>query len=252
MPQAYIRFYAELNYFLPPGKKHVSFIQVFNERISIKNLIEALGVPHTEIDLILANGISVDFSYQVQDGDHLSVYPIFETLNIEPLVKLRPKPLRNPGFILDCHLGKLAVYLRMLGFDTLYQNNYQDEKLVHISLAEHRILLTKDRGLLKRKIITHGYCVQQVNPKAQIIEVIRRFDLSSLIEPFKRCLRCNGIIEPVPKKSVAHRLPANTLRYYDEFFNCQSCGLIYWKGSHYLRMQVFIHSILAKRDELLA
>src|SRR4030042_2496300 len=127
MQHAHFRFYAELNDFLPPERRGVRFTHLFALSTSVKDMIEALGIPHAEIDLILVNGHSVDFSYLVQDGDWISVYPVFESLDITPLVHVRPQPLRETRFILDAHLGKLAIYLRMLGYDTLYRNNYQDE-----------------------------------------------------------------------------------------------------------------------------
>jgi hypothetical protein len=207
-------------------------------------MIEALGVPHTEIDMILVNGASVDFSYIVQDGDRVSVYPMFESFDIAPLVRLRPKPLRDPRFVLDTHLGKLASYMRMVGFDTLYRNNYEDSELARISHEDRRTLLTKDRGLLKRSMVTHGYCVRETNPRRQLVEVLRRFDLFRLIEPFRRCIRCNDRIAPVDKAAVLARLSADTCQYYEDFWQCQSCGQVYWRGSHYQHMQQFIDDVI--------
>ena len=249
MCQAGFRFYAELNDFLPPGRKQVAFTHHFKGRVSIKDMIESLGVPHTEVDLILINGASVDFSYLVRDGDRISVYPVFESFDITPLVHLRPKPLRDPRFVLDIHLGKLAAYLRMLGFDALYRNDYADDELARISSRERRTLLTKDRGLLKRNLVTHGYCVRETNPREQVIEVLRRFDLYRLIAPFRRCIRCNGWLEPVPKDEIMHRLPPQTGQYYDDFRMCQSCGQLYWKGSHYQRMQQLIEYVLQQNPK---
>jgi len=247
--QARFRFYAELNDFLPPNKRQVEFAHPFKGRVSVKDMIEALGVPHTEIDLILVNGESVDFTYLVQDGDRVSVYPMFESFDIAPLVRVRPKPLRDPRFVLDTHLGKLAAYLRMLGFDTLYRNDYDDDELAHISSTERRTLLTKDRGLLKRNMVTHGYCVRETNPRRQLAEVVRRFDLYRLVTPFQRCIRCNGLLEPVPKEAILDRLPPQTARYYDEFHLCRACGQVYWKGSHTARMERLIAEVLAQENE---
>lgn len=170
-------------------------------------MIESLGVPHTEVDLILVDGEPVDFSYIVQNGDRISVYPVFEAVDITPLVRLRAHPLRVVRFVLDNHLGKLATYLRLLGFDALYRNDYNDEVLARLSVEERRILLTRDRGLLKRGGITHGYCVRGTDPEQQLLEVIRRFDLGSATRPFNRCLLCNSLLEPVSKEAVSHRLP---------------------------------------------
>jgi uncharacterized protein with PIN domain len=242
--QAHFRFYAELNDFLPPDKKQRTFSHSFELNASVKDMIEALGVPHTEVDLILVNGQSVDFSYLVQDGDQISVYPVFESLDITPLMRVRPQPLRETCFVLDVHLGRLTTYLRMLGFDALYRNDYADEELAHVSSSQGRVLLTRDRGLLKRSIVTHGYCLRATNPRQQVLEVLRRYDLFKSIKPFQRCLHCNGLLQPVDKAAISHRLLPKTRQYYDEFRRCQGCDRIYWKGSHYQRMQQFIDSVL--------
>jgi uncharacterized protein len=206
MSRACFRFYAELNDFLLPERRAGAFIRSFEENPSIKDAIEALGVPHTEVDLILVNGESVDFSYLVQDGDRVSVYPVFESLDITPLARVRPRPLRETRFVLDVHLGRLASYLRMLGFDTLYRNDYTDDTLAGISSAERRILLTRDRGVLKRSQVTHGYCLRETDPRRQLVEVVRRFDLFRAMAPLQRCLRCNALLEPVSKESIVERL----------------------------------------------
>ncbi len=245
MAKAQFRLYAELDFFLPPERQQVPFDHTFEGRVSVKDMIESFGVPHTEIDLILANGESVDFSYLVQDGDRLSVYPVFESLDITPLVRVRPQPLREPRFVLDVHLGRLAAYLRMLGFDTLFPENFDDEHLASISSTQRRTLLTRDRGLLKRKNVTHGYYVRATNPRQQVIDVVRRFDLFRLIAPFQRCVTCNGLLAPVDKESIRDRLQPDTLTYYDEFRMCQDCGQVFWQGTHTARMQAFIEEIRA-------
>jgi uncharacterized protein with PIN domain len=245
MSQATFRFYSELNFFLSQARRDVDFSHTFDGIVSIKDMIESLGVPHTEIDLILVNGDSVDFSYQVQDGDEVSVYPISESSDITSLLKVRPKPLHEPKFVLDVHLGRLVAYLRVLGFDTLFPENYDDENLARISAEERRILLTRDTGLLKRKVVTHGYYVRTTNPRKQVIEVARRFDLYAQIQPFVRCARCNGLLEIVDKEAVRDQLQPDTLTYYDEFRRCIECEQIYWKGTHYERMQQMIDEIQA-------
>ncbi len=249
MHQACFRFYAELNDFLPPDRRKVAFVRRFKDSGSIKDAIEALGVPHTEVDLIVVNGESVDFSYLVKDGDYISVYPVFESIDITPLVRLRPLPLRETRFVLDTHLGKLAKYLRILGFDALYRNDYQDRELADISSRNRRILLTRDRGLLKRRVVTHGYCVRKTDSWQQLVEVLRRFDLFEAIAPFQRCPRCNGLTEPVAKEIICDRLPPRTRQYYDQFRRCSECGQIYWKGSHYERMQQFVEGICQQGKE---
>ncbi|HEY71486.1 MAG TPA: Mut7-C ubiquitin/RNAse domain-containing protein [Anaerolineae bacterium] len=245
MREATFRFYAELNDFLPPARRQRDWRHAFWGHPAVKDTIEALGVPHTEVDLILVNGRSVGFEHPLQGGDRVSVFPIFESLDIASLVRLRPKPLREPRFVLDAHLGRLAAYLRMLGFDSLYRNDFEDEALVRISCQDQRILLTKDRGLLKRSILSHGYYVRAIEPRRQIVEVLRRFDLFSLSAPLSRCKHCNGLLEVVDKQEIVDRLPPGTRRSFDEFRRCEDCRHIYWKGAHYQRMVAFIEEILA-------
>jgi uncharacterized protein with PIN domain len=238
------RFYAELNDLLPPDRRKQAFSYSFSGRPSVKDAVEALGVPHPEVDLILVNGIAVGFDYRLQDGDRIAVYPVFESLDISPLVRLREKPLRRTAFILDVHLGKLARLLRMLGFDALYRRDYEDSEVVRISTQEHRIVLTRDRGLLKHRAVTHGYWVRSTEPIAQAREIVRRFDLSSQVKPLTRCIPCNGIITEVDKNAIATQLPPRTAAWYDKFYRCLDCGQLYWPGSHHDRMQETIARIL--------
>jgi uncharacterized protein len=240
----FFRFYAELNDFLPQERRMVDFKYIVDKHPSVKDTIEALGIPHTEVDLILVNGESVDFTYLLQAGDRISVYPVFESIDITPILKVRPEPLRQIRFILDVHLGKLANYLRMLGFDTLYRNDYDDPELAQISEREKRILLTRDMGLLKRSLVTHGYFLRETNPKQQLREVIRRFDLSRLATPFQRCVNCNGLIHSIDKAEIADQVAPDTLAYYDQFYRCDTCQKIYWKGSHYPKIQAFLEEVL--------
>ena len=244
MKRVDVRFYAGLNDFLPLWRRKRTTTCDFDVSGSVKDMIEALGVPHTEVDLILANDESVDFSYRIQDGDKISVYPVFESIDISSLVRLRPVPLREVRFIVDVHLGRLAAYLRMVGFDTLYQDDYQDEELARISSGERRTLLTRDRGLLKRNVITRGYCVRATNPREQLVEVLRRFDLLRAMMPFRRCVHCNAVLQPCPKGLVSDQLLPETKEHFDDFSVCPECEHIYWKGSHYRRMRGFIETIV--------
>jgi len=238
--RASFRFYAELNDHLPPEQQYRTLEKAFFVSSAVKDLIESFGVPHTEVDLILANGRSVDFSYQVQNGDRVAVYPVFESFDLTGEQRLRPQPLRNPKFILDVHLGKLAAYLRMLGFDAAYGRSLTDDRLAHISRDEHRILLTRDRGLLKRGAITHGYWVRETNSRRQFAEVIHRFHLARAIHPFTRCMACNGVLASISKTQAQSLVPDHSLEPYEEFHRCEQCGRVYWKGSHYARMRRWI------------
>jgi uncharacterized protein with PIN domain len=244
MAQALFRFYAELNDFLAPHRRASTFRHEFLDRATVKDMIESFGVPHTEVDFILVNGEAVDFQYRVRDGDRVSVYPVFEAFDIAPVNRLRPEPLRDPRFILDIHLGRLAAYLRMLGFDAAYPNHCADAELARLSREQHRILLTRDVGLLKRSAVTHGYFVRETAPRRQLGEIVKRFDLARLADPFTRCLRDNEVLAPADKNAIAAELPPNTARLFAEFRRCPRCSRIYWKGGHYLRMRQWLASIM--------
>ncbi len=230
--RANFRFYEELNDFLEPRQRKRELDYAFSGAPAIKDPIEVFGVPHSEVDLVLVNGRSVGFDYRLRDGDRVAVYPVFESLDISPLQRLRARPLREPRFVVDVNLGKLARRLRMLGFDTRYGNRLEDREIVDISLAENRIILTRDRRLLFHRRVTHGYWVRSNDPETQLDEVLARLDLRRQVKPLCRCLDCNGRIEPVSREQIEDRLEPLTRRYYRRFFTCPDCGKVYWEGSH--------------------
>jgi hypothetical protein len=250
MAVAEFRFYEELNDFLLPTRRKRAFTYICAERATVKNAIEALGVPHTEVELILVNGRSVDFSYLIKDSDRVAVYPQFESIDVTPLLRVREKPLRQPRFIADAHLGGLAKYLRLLGFDTLYRNDLNDVEVARIAAFERRIVLSRDRDLLMHRAITHGCYVRAMKPLQQLEEVLSRLDLFRAIQPFSRCLCCNGPLETIGKEELVERLPPDTLSYYNEFRTCRQCDRIYWPGSHYRRLQKVIDQALRRTREV--
>ncbi len=250
--QAEFRFYEELNDFLPPHQKKRSIPFWFEGRPSVKFAIEAMGVPHPEVDLILINSVSVGFDYLLQHGDRISVYPVFESLDISPLVRLRPEPLRHPAFVLDVHLGKLARDLRFLGFDSLYRNDFEDPQIVALARSQGRIILTRDRRLLHAKVVTRGYWVRSHDVRIQVGEVLSRFDLYRQIRPFHRCSLCNGRIGAVDKSAVWDRLEPKTRKYYDRFYRCGQCGQVYWEGSHYEGLRARITQYKQEGQRLVA
>jgi len=243
MARARFRFYEELNDFLPQERRKVEFTHEFDRRASIKDMIEALGVPHPEIELILVNGEPVTFDYIVCDGDRISVYPVFEALDISTEVRLRDAPLRTIRFVLDAQLGTLARYLRLCGFDSLYRNDFADEEVARVSADEHRILLTRDRGVLKRRVVTHGYFVRNDDPRDQLAEVFARLDLYDRASPFTRCARCNGVLEDIDKERIIDRLEPLTRHYHDRFRICRDCGRLYWEGSHVAHIERLLERI---------
>ena len=179
----------------------------------------------------------------MQGGEKISVYPVFESLDISPIVRLRPKPLREPRFIVDVNLGKLALKLRLLGFDTLFRNNFEDDEIIEIALRENRIILTRDKGILKQNAVTHGYFLRNDDPKKQLKELVDRLQLQSSFRPFTRCAACNGILEEIEKQKVHHNLSSDTFQFYDKFWRCTGCEKIFWKGSHYKHIQNWLKDL---------
>lgn len=240
---AFFRFYEELNDFLSEEQYKTLFPYEFIGNPSIKDTIEAIGVPHTEIDLILVDEESVGFDYRMHGGEHVSVYPEFESFDITHLVHLRTKPLRETKFVVDVNLGKLAQKLRLLGFDTLFRNDFIDNEIVELSLQEKRIILTRRKGILKYRAVTHGYWIRNDDPKEQIKEVVNRFQLEHNFRPFTRCSRCNGLLHQVENTLLQDRLPIDTLLYFDVFMECKGCRKLYWQGSHYDRICEWIKDL---------
>ena len=238
-----LRFYEELNDFLPKDKKKKRFVHNFIDRTSVKDLIESLGVPHTEVDLILVNGISVGFEYIINDAEDISVYPVFESLDISDVQHLRPKPLRNPKFVADVHLGRLTRYLRMMGFDVYYKNNLSDDEIVKISSKERRAILTRDIGILKRTEVTHGYFIRSDNVEKQTQEVVNRFDLQKSIKEFTRCFECNSELSKIEKEKIIQQLPPMVAASQNEFFICPKCQKLFWAGTHHQKMLSLVQKI---------
>jgi uncharacterized protein with PIN domain len=189
-------------------------------------------VPHTQVDLILVNGRPVRFSHKLHGGERVAVYPTFERFDIAPVIRLRPAPLRTPKFVADVHLGTLARNLRLLGFDTRYDDRLDDRALVRSSVEEHRILLTRDRELLKHKALTHAYFVRGTRPDRQLREVVKALDLGGKMKPFSRCMKCNGKLRKVAKRSIATIVPAQVFARTQQFVRCIDCHRVYWPGSH--------------------
>jgi uncharacterized protein len=242
--RAYIRFYAELNDHLPSERRQKTLQKAFFVPGTVKDLIESFGVPHTEVELVIVNGESVPFSYMVRDGDRIAAYPTFESFDISEELRVRPQVLRETKFVLDVHLGRLAAYLRMLGFDAVYGNRLSDPQLVRISSEQHRILLTRDRGLLKHSAVTHGYLVRETDSRRQLAEIVARFDLAHSAQPFTRCMVCNGCLAEIAREEARAMVPPRVASSFEEFQRCSGCGRVYWKGSHYRRIARWLNASL--------
>ncbi len=230
MNVARFHFDEDLRPLLQHGNDHGEFDYRFTGPQSAKHLIESVGIPHTEVGSVKAGSIAVTLAYLVQDGDTLEAFG-----NSGPAV-----PGDELHFVLDGHLGRLNSHLRMLGLDCLYDPYYDDDTLVAISLSEGRYLLTRDRRLLMHKLITRGYLLRSLDPEQQLQEVVHRYGLRRWIKPFQRCIRCNHPLQVVSKADVLDRLEPLTKLYFDDFRICPACQQIYWKGSHFERMQQLI------------
>lgn len=244
-PAIDVRCYAELNDRLPPHLRQRTFRRPCAPGSSVEDLLASLGIPPDEVDLVLVNGRSVALQHPLEAGDAVSLYPVFESFDIGRVTAVRAGALRRPAFILDVHLGKLAHLLRMLGFDTSYRNDLTDEDLVRISAAEKRTLLSKDRALVGREDVTRGFVIRSQIPREQLLEVMARFDLRRAAHPFTLCLECNEPLGEVGREAVLDRLPPAVRSIDTNFTQCPACGRVYWKGSHYARMEAYVAEILA-------
>ncbi len=236
MAQIKVHFYHSLNNFIAPALSATEIIHNFDRKASVKDMIESFNVPHPEVELILVNGIAVNFNYIAADGGP----------EVKPLLPLRSELPRPPVFVVDSNLGKLARYLRLLGFDCLYRNDFGDATVATIASEQQRIVLTRDRSLLQRRIITYGYFVRANLPKIQTQKVLKRFNLYSLIKPLTRCTHCNGKLMETGKQQIEHCLEPLTRKYYEKFLVCPECGQIYWQGGHYVRIKLLIDEFAAE------
>ncbi len=241
--QATFRFYAELNDHLPRERRGVAFIHHFEGAPAVKDVIEALGVPHPEVDLILVDGRSVGFDEPLRDGAYVSIYPVFEELDIAPLCRLRPEPLREPRFVADAHLLRLARLLRFAGFDTRFSPDADDAELVALAVRERRIVLTRDRRLLTRRDVTHGYWLRS----QQLAEVVRRFSLGRLMRPFTRCGICNAVLRDASLGELSGRVPPHVAERQERFRLCPECGRVYWEGTHHRRIARLLEAASEQR-----
>lgn len=248
MVTATFRFHQALNDFLPRERRERSFAAECARRATTKHMIEALGVPHTEVEMVLVNGEESGFDRALEEGDHVAVYARFELLEIGPHggqgpERLRERPRERMRFVADSHLGGLARLLRMAGYDTLYDNHYHDDEVEALATDDDRIVLTRDRELLKRRAIVHGCYVHALDPEQQLGELFARLGLAPGARPFSLCLHCNLPLRAVDKASILERLPESVRVLHDSFTTCDSCGRVYWKGSHTKRMAALLDAV---------
>jgi hypothetical protein len=212
-------------------------VQAATRSASIKDALESFGMPHTEVGEILCNGRPVDFSWPVGEGQGFDIHALRRPWDVRSPSLLRPVPLPAIRFLADANVGRLARYLRLAGFDTLYDWRWDDDRIVAAVCRENRIVLSRDLGLLKRKQIDFGRCIRATAPGAQLREVFALLDLAGEMRPFTRCPECNSLLQPVAKQDILHRLEPLTIKYYEDFSRCPGCDRLYWPGSHREKME---------------
>ena len=235
-----VRLYAELNDFVPKYRREREHVVDVEGGRSVKDAIESLGVPHTEVELILVDGEPVGLDRRLDGGSRVSVFPHFATLAPDQGSAVRPELSGEVRFVADGHVAALARYLRLLGFDTLCEPGWDDEVLATVSARDDRVLLTRDRGLLRRRVVEHGVFVWDDEPETQLLEVVRRLGLAERIRPFTRCMLCNGLLEDVDKRDVETALEPGTRQSVDHFRRCRDCRRVYWRGSHHPRLLALV------------
>jgi len=241
------QFHGSLDFFLRARNASEAVTKVLQEKTSVKDAIESCGVPHPEVDLILVDGKSVDFSYQLEVDIKIAIFSVDASPNLFPAHRLQRRGITK--FVADGHLGKLVRDLRLLGIDVVYDNNATDSQLIAIATSQDRALLTRDRRLLMHAVIQNGYCPRSDSAEEQAIEVIRRFDLANAIAPFTRCVHCNAALTPVEKHEIINELEPLTKIYYEDFRRCTECGQIYWAGSHFEKLRARIERIRKRVTE---
>jgi hypothetical protein len=240
---AKITFHGDLNEFLRTDNSARSLDYPVARRASIKDVIEALGPPHTEVGRILVDGADVDFTHLLKPRERVEVRPVQAPMDVTKPAPLRPDPLPELKFVVDVNVGKLADRLRLLGLDAAYEPEWSDDAIAAIAEAEGRVVLSKDLALLKRNKVEFGRAVRAAHPDDQILEVVEFFGIQGPFEPFTRCIHDNTPLVPVDKADIIDRLEPLTKKYFHEFHICPTCGRIYWPGSHHERMQEWMQNI---------
>jgi len=239
--QSIFRFYGQLNDFLPKRYRNRDLGFTFLGQPTVGETIERIGPPHPEIARIIIDGENASWDCRLGGGERVAIYPKMQWQEANTLL---PRYRGEPRFVLDVHLGKLARFLRLLGFDSLFRPDLSDPEIARISATQNRIVLTRDMGLLKRKSIVHGYFPRTTKPKSQLHEIVTQFDIAAFSQPFTRCLDCNGRLVSAQKATVVDDIPASVFHRYEKFARCDQCTKVFWEGGHYQDMKRFIAEIL--------
>jgi uncharacterized protein len=241
---ATLRFHAELNAFLPATRRDSEFRCACAADATVKHVIEALGVPHTEIGLVVVDGAVASLGQRVREGARIAVYPAHAATETPTLPALPVASPMSTRFIADAQLGALARLLRLAGFDTRYENSLDDTAIVAIARREGRCVLSRDVDLLKRRDVQAGCYVRALKPQAQLQEIVHRLGLAGHARPFSRCLACNEPLRAVAKADVVECLPQSVGEQHERFTRCDACGRVYWEGSHWQRMRQLLQTLL--------
>ena len=248
MKRVTVRLDGALADFLAPAQRGAELTHAFGGSPSVKDLLESLGVPHPELDVVLLDGQPVGLEARVEDGSRIAAYPAFTQLELPAQQRVGPPLPEEPRFVVDVGLGRLAGLLRMLGLDALWRNDAKDAELARLSSSERRILLTRDLGLLKRSEVVHGYFPRATDPSHQLIEVARRFRLAERMRPFSRCLACNTLLQPAALEQVQGRVPPRVAQSFQRFNTCPGCERVFWEGSHHARMERVVQRLRELSD----
>ncbi|MYR45640.1 Mut7-C RNAse domain-containing protein [Streptomyces sp. SID5910] len=237
-PEIHVEFAPGLRLFVPRARPTGTARAATDGVSTLGHLVESLGVPLTEVGTLLVDGREVPPGHVPTGGESVTVRAV------EHPQRVPGAPLR---FLLDVHLGTLARRLRLLGVDTAYEStDLGDPALAALSAAEQRVMLSRDRGLLRRRELWAGAYVYSTRPDEQLTDVLDRFRPE--LRPWTRCTACNGLLKRATKEEVADQLKGGTERSYDVFAQCTACGRAYWKGAHHEQLEAIVERALAGRE----
>lgn len=223
-----VTLHGDLRFFWPEQTR----VLPLRDEPALKHVLESAGIPHPEVDWLRVNGEPAELNQPACAGTA-----------VDAGSAVRRQPEGEPWrFVLDCHLGRLAKHLRLLGFDVIYETRAEDDWLARISASEQRWLLTRDKGLLFRSAVRRGYLMRTPQPRDQLPEVLSRHDCMVSARPMSRCLICNARLLPVPLEEALTEAPPRTRAWCREYYRCPGCRRLYWKGSHYDRLMAIVRA----------
>jgi len=233
-----LRIAEDLRFLLPARHRGGELRCPLDGTSSLGHCVEAAGIPLTEVGELRDGGSTLTPAHRPAPG---------EIVDVHPVRRPQPTPTVPPRFLLDVHLGRLARRLRILGLDVAYRNDAGDAELAEAASREPRVLLTQDRGLLRRHIPGCAAYVRGARADEQVRDVLDRF--APPLDPWTRCPNCNGTLTRVPKQEVLDALKPGTVRSYDAFARCRGCGQVYWRGAHARRLDRLVSDAVSDATE---